>query len=109
MPSPGLASPQSASGSSDQCAQFSGDLTHGQTRSGAGGRPHLIVGDCNCVHPQEYERRPEAFAALGTHPVAAHLANNPDGPQLTRQIEQAGHLDALIQRGALGRGTFIPA
>jgi endonuclease/exonuclease/phosphatase family metal-dependent hydrolase len=75
----------------------------------AGGRPHLIVGDCNRVHPREYERRPEALAALSTHPVAAHLANNPDGPQLTRQIEQAGYLDALIQRGVLGRGTFIPA
>ena len=74
---------QRASVSSDRCAQFSGDLTHGQTRSGAGGRPHLIVEDCNCVHPQEYERRPEAFAALGTHPVAVHPADNPDGPQLT--------------------------
>ena len=95
--------------SSDRRAQFSGDLTRGQTRSGAAGRPHLSVGNCNCVHPQEYERRPEAFAALGTHSVPAHLANNPDGPQLTRQIEQAGYLDALIQTGILGRGTFIPA
>jgi endonuclease/exonuclease/phosphatase family metal-dependent hydrolase len=75
----------------------------------AGGRPDLIIGDCNCVHPREYERRPEAFAALTKHPVAAHLANYPDGPQLTRQIEQAGYVDALIQREVLERGTFIPA
>jgi endonuclease/exonuclease/phosphatase family metal-dependent hydrolase len=46
---------------------------------------------------------------LATHPVAGHLANDPDGPQVTRQIEQAGYVDALIQREVLGRGTFIPA
>jgi endonuclease/exonuclease/phosphatase family metal-dependent hydrolase len=74
-----------------------------------GGRPDLIIGDCNCVHPQDYEGRSEAFAALSTHPVAAHLANKPDGPRLTNQIEQAGYIDALIRRGVLGRGTFIPA
>jgi endonuclease/exonuclease/phosphatase family metal-dependent hydrolase len=75
----------------------------------AGGRPDLILGDCNCVHPREYEGRPEALVALGAHPAAGHLANGPDGPQLTRQIEEAGYADALIQRGVLGRGTFIPA
>jgi endonuclease/exonuclease/phosphatase family metal-dependent hydrolase len=72
-------------------------------------RPDLIIGDCNCVHPREYEHRPEAFMALSTHPVAGHLANGPDGPQLTSQIEQAGYVDALIHKGDLGRGTFIPA
>jgi endonuclease/exonuclease/phosphatase family metal-dependent hydrolase len=46
---------------------------------------------------------------LSRHPVAGHLANNPDGPQLTHQIEQAGYVDALIQKGVLGRGTLIPA
>jgi endonuclease/exonuclease/phosphatase family metal-dependent hydrolase len=74
-----------------------------------GGRPDLIIGDCNCVHPREYDWRPKAFDALSTHPVAGHLANGPDGPQLTSQIEQAGYVDALIQRGILGGGTFIPA
>ena len=75
----------------------------------AGGRPDLIIGDCNCVHPRDYECRPEAFVALSTHPVAGHLANGSDGPQLTSQIERAGYVDALIQKGVLGRGTFIPA
>ncbi len=75
----------------------------------AGGRPDLILGDCNCVHPREYEGRPEAFVALSTHPIAGHLANSPDGPRLTCQIEQAGHVDALVQKGVLGQGTFIPA
>jgi endonuclease/exonuclease/phosphatase family metal-dependent hydrolase len=75
----------------------------------AGRRPDLIIGDCNCIHPREYEDRPEAFLALSTHPIARHLTNGPDGPQLTRQIEQAGYVDALIQKGTLGQGTMIGA
>jgi endonuclease/exonuclease/phosphatase family metal-dependent hydrolase len=71
--------------------------------------PDLILGDCNCVHPREYECRPEALAALSAHPVAAHLANGPDGPQLAGQIERAGYVDAVLVKGPLGRGTFIPA
>jgi endonuclease/exonuclease/phosphatase family metal-dependent hydrolase len=53
----------------------------------AGRSPDLILGDCNCVHPRDYEARPEAFRALATHPVAGHLANAPDGPQVAREIE----------------------
>jgi endonuclease/exonuclease/phosphatase family metal-dependent hydrolase len=75
----------------------------------AGRYPDLILGDCNCVHPREYECRPEALAALSTHPVATHLANGPDGPQLARQIERAGYVDAVLESGPPGRGTFIPA
>jgi endonuclease/exonuclease/phosphatase family metal-dependent hydrolase len=75
----------------------------------AGRRPDLILGDCNCIHPREYEDRPEAFQALRSHPLACHLTNGSDGPQLTRQVEQAGYVDALIQRGALGWGTIIRA
>jgi endonuclease/exonuclease/phosphatase family metal-dependent hydrolase len=73
------------------------------------GLPDLILGDFNCVHPRAYDGRPEAFAALSTHPVAAHLANAPDGPRLAREIEQAGYVDALVERGVLQQGTFIPA
>jgi endonuclease/exonuclease/phosphatase family metal-dependent hydrolase len=75
----------------------------------AGRRADLILGDCNCVHPRDYELRPEALAALGRHPVAGHLANPPHGPQLTGQFEQAGYVDALISKGLFGRGSFIPA
>jgi endonuclease/exonuclease/phosphatase family metal-dependent hydrolase len=75
----------------------------------AGRRPDLIVGDMNCIHPREYEGRAEAFSALSTHPVVRHLTNGADGPRLARQIEQAGYVDALIQRGVLGQGTMIRA
>ena len=73
----------------------------------AGRRPDLIIGDCNCIHPREYEDCPEAFRALSTHAIARHLANGSDGPQLTRQIEQVGYVDALIQKGVLGQQTLI--
>jgi endonuclease/exonuclease/phosphatase family metal-dependent hydrolase len=75
----------------------------------AGRRPDLIVGDCNCIHPREYEDRPDAFRALSSDSIARHLTNGSDGPQLTRQIEQAGYVDALIQKGVLGQGTMIRA
>jgi endonuclease/exonuclease/phosphatase family metal-dependent hydrolase len=71
--------------------------------------PDLILGDCNCIHPQDYEGRPTALAAVRMHPVAKHLANLPQGPQLAGRIEQAGYVDALIARGVLGGGTFLPA
>jgi endonuclease/exonuclease/phosphatase family metal-dependent hydrolase len=75
----------------------------------AGRRPDLIVGDCNCIHPREYDGRPEALRALSTCPAAHHLANDPDGPQLAHQVEEVGYVDALIQKGPLGQGTMIRA
>jgi endonuclease/exonuclease/phosphatase family metal-dependent hydrolase len=75
----------------------------------AGRRPDLILGDCNCLHPREYEGRPEAVRALSTQAIARHLTNGSDGPQLARQIEQAGYVDALIQKGILGQRTMIRA
>jgi endonuclease/exonuclease/phosphatase family metal-dependent hydrolase len=75
-----------------------------------GGRPDLILGDFNCLNPSDYEHRPEVRAAWSTLPeVAQHLINAPDGPQLARQIEQAGYLDTGARRGPSGCGTFIPA
>jgi endonuclease/exonuclease/phosphatase family metal-dependent hydrolase len=69
----------------------------------------LIMGDFNCVHPREYEHRPDAFARVTAHPVAGHLANQPDGPLVTGRMEATGYTDALIHKGLLGKGTFIPA
>ncbi len=75
----------------------------------AGGRPDLIIGDCNCIHPGEYEHRPHALHALSQHPVARHLTNGKAGPLVASALEQAGYVDALIHKGIRGGGTFVPA
>lgn len=70
----------------------------------------LIVGDFNCLNPRDYEYTPEARAAWNIFPEEAqHLVNAPNGPQLTRQIEQAGYIDTGVHRGYSKHGTFIPA
>ena len=75
-----------------------------------GRRPDLILGDFNCLNPRDYGSTAEGLAAWSRFPEEArHLANGPDGPQLARQIEQAGYTDTGAQRGRGGRGTFIPA
>jgi endonuclease/exonuclease/phosphatase family metal-dependent hydrolase len=75
-----------------------------------GRRPDLILGDFNCLNPRDYESAAKGLAEWSRFPEKArHLANAPDGPQLARQIEQAGYTDTGAQRGHGGRGTFIPA
>jgi endonuclease/exonuclease/phosphatase family metal-dependent hydrolase len=69
----------------------------------------VVMGDFNCVHPREYEDRPNALARLAHHPVARHLANAPAGPLVTARVEERGYADAVIHKGQLGKGTFIPA
>ncbi len=70
--------------------------------------PDLIMGDFNCVHPKEYEHRPEALKKLSAYALAKHLVNEPHGPQLCNRMEDAGYIDVLVQKGLLGKGTFIP-
>jgi endonuclease/exonuclease/phosphatase family metal-dependent hydrolase len=75
-----------------------------------GKRPDLILGDFNCLNPRDSEHSPEARAAWSALPaVAQHLINAPDGPQVARQIEQAGYLDTGARLGHGGPGTYVPA
>jgi len=74
-----------------------------------GDRPDVLVGDFNCVHPREYDGRPEAFARLAAHPLGGHMAYAPHGPAVAPRVERHGYADALVVRGVLGGNTFIPA
>lgn len=69
----------------------------------------LIMGDFNCIHPRDYEHRPEAMQELSKHPLAGHMVHLPDGPIVTQQMENGGFVDAFVQKEIFGVNTFIPA
>lgn len=69
----------------------------------------VVMGDFNCIHPQDYVDRPDALVRLASHPRARHLAANLQGPWVAEQMENQGFTDAVLHRGLRGPGTFVRA
>ncbi len=69
----------------------------------------VVIGDFNCIHPRDYDDRPETLTRLSQHPIAFHMTNGEVGPIVCSRMEEAGFVDAFVHREVLGGNTFMRA
>ncbi len=72
-------------------------------------RGHLVMGDFNAIHPQDYAHRPHDLAQLAQHEKGANMTDHGQGPQVIPQMQKTGYIDVLDHCGVHGGDTFLPA
>lgn len=72
-------------------------------------RAHLVMGDFNAIHPQDYAHRPHDLVRLAQHEKGANMTDQGRGPQVIPQMQKAGYTDVLDYCGIHGGDTFLPA
>lgn len=72
-------------------------------------RGHVVMGDFNAIHPQDYTERSQELEQLRQHEKGAGLVDHGRGAQVIVQMEKAGYTDVLCHCGKQGGDTFLPA